>query len=106
MWWIIGFLILLIIVLGVSIIFLNQQVTELELKINEEMLEHQKSKDEIVNYHLYFLKLFSEAYSQLERIDHRGSFSSDDEVGFAFKVIIQTIGDVKTKLEELKLEEE
>lgn len=82
------------------------QIDVLEIALSDELTAHETTKSEIINYHLYFLKLYSEAYSQLERIDQRGSFSSDDEVGFAFKVIIQTIGDVKNKLTDLKIEEE
>jgi uncharacterized protein involved in tolerance to divalent cations len=40
--------------------------------------------------------------SKLKRIDRLGSFESDDEVGFVFKTIKNTIEELKTELDNLK----
>ena len=40
----------------------------------------------------------------MQRIDKRGSFSSDDEVGFSFKVIQKAIEVVTVKLREMRKE--
>lgn len=61
---------------------------------------------ETIKYYKYFLELFTQTYGELSRIDKRGSFSSDDEVGFAFRVIISAIETVKDKLKSIKGEEE
>lgn len=79
-----------------------KQIEQLEsevLKINQV---ERRIYTEAVNYYQAFLILFTDAYSELVRIDKRGSFSSDDEVGFSFKVIVTAIKNVKEKIEELK----
>lgn len=48
------------------------------------------------------MELFVQAKDRLHRIDLKGSFSTDDEVGFVFKLINSTIIEVSSKLEELK----
>lgn len=63
-------------------------------------------EDEAIKYHRYFLELFTQTYQELQRIDKRGSFSSDDEVGFAFRVIMTAIENVKEKLRLVETEEE
>lgn len=40
--------------------------------------------------------------AKLKRIDRLGSFESDDEVGFVFKTIKNTIEELKTELNNLK----
>jgi uncharacterized protein involved in tolerance to divalent cations len=40
--------------------------------------------------------------SKLKRIDRLGSFESDDEVGFVFKTIKNTIEELKAELDNLK----
>ncbi len=40
--------------------------------------------------------------SKLKRIDRLGSFESDDEVGFVFKTIKNTIEELKNELDNLK----
>lgn len=40
--------------------------------------------------------------SKLKRIDRLGSFESDDEVGFVFKTIKNTIEELKSELDNLK----
>lgn len=60
---------------------------------------------EAENYYLAMLKLFTEAKHTMDAVDKRGSFSSDDEVGFAFKIIKIAIDNVANQLEELNTEQ-
>jgi hypothetical protein len=69
------------------------------LKINET---EKRLYTEAINYHQAFLFMFADAYAELQRVDKKGSFSSDDEVGFSFKVIVTAIKNVKEKIESLK----
>ena len=48
------------------------------------------------------IELFTSAKVRLNRIDESGTFSSDDEVGFAFKLINSTIIELHSKLLTLK----
>lgn len=91
-----------LIVLGFVTMNLYNQVNQLE-----QYLEHAgKVEEDVDKYYQYFLGLFTKCYVELQRIDKRGSFSSDDEVGFSFRVVLTAIGDVKTKLESMKLQQE
>lgn len=47
------------------------------------------------------LKLFVEAKAQLTKVDAKGSFSTDDEVGFVFKLINSVIVEITSKLNEV-----
>lgn len=48
------------------------------------------------------ITLFSEAKARLIKIDNNGSFSTDDEVGFVFKLIDSTIIEVSSRLDQIK----
>lgn len=47
------------------------------------------------------LKLFLEVRKRIDSVDKNGSFSSDDEIGFAFKIIEGTINNLVEKLNEI-----
>ena len=101
--------VILIILLIVSIIvirnLLRQNDTLVEnLQIYSNKIESVEA--DTIKYHKYFLELFTQTYQELQRIDKRGSFSSDDEVGFAFRVILTAIETVKNKLGVVETEEE
>lgn len=88
-----------VIVVGYFIVSnLLSQVEQLESSLQSSI---QKEVD-FVKYYDYFIKLFTEAHLEMVRVDKRGAFSSDDEVGFSFKVIYRAIEDVKKKLAELE----
>lgn len=72
-----------------------------EFILGVEKREKQINED-AEKYYTAFLHLFIEAQSELKRVDKRGAFSSDDEVGFAFKVIKTSIDNVVLKLKEFK----
>lgn len=100
-------ILLLIIALQFWFIYnLNSQITKFETYISQIGKRESKHYEEIEKYYNVFLKLFSDAYSDMQRVDKRGSFSSDDEVGFAFKVILSAIATVKETLENLRKDQE
>ena len=98
-------LLLVIIVLSVIIWNLNSQINQFEKVIKDFDDKETKLYVELENYYKVFLGLFTEAYTTMKRIDKNGAFSSDDEVGFSFKVILGAIQTVTEKLENLKTEE-
>lgn len=74
---------------------------------NSKLLRNQeKLEADIIKHYDFFIGLFGRAQIQLELVDKRGAFSSDDEVGFAFKTIKTAIEEVKTQLERVKANEE
>lgn len=85
---------------------LYHQSKQLEEFITGVDKREKKIYEDAEKYYLAFLQLFTNADSEISRIDKRGVFSSDDEVGFAFKVIKTCIGNVVAKLKELKDEQE
>tara|TARA_R110000868_G_scaffold12456_12_gene59588 strand:+ start:41 stop:388 length:348 start_codon:yes stop_codon:yes gene_type:complete len=97
---------ILVIIGGIVVInLLKQNDTLVEsLQIYSNKIE--TVEEEAIKYHKYFLELFTHTYQELQRIDKRGSFSSDDEVGFAFRVILAAIETVKNKLGVVEIEEE
>ena len=102
-------MIFICIVLGICLVIcifiisnLLNQVNQLELHANKNVNRIIKQSTEFDKYYEYLLKLFSETFLELQRVDKRGSFSSDDEVGFAFRVIVLAIEQTKEKLLALK----
>lgn len=93
------FLILLTILLSFFCYNLYNQVVKLEKLYKKQT----KKEVDIDNFYKYILGLLTHAYSEMGRIDQRGSFSSDDEVGFAFRIIYRAIEDTKTKLESIRV---
>ena len=85
---------------------LNNQVKQLEDEIQKFNEKEKYLNDELINNYEVFLNIFTDAYTTLIRIDKKGSFSSDDEVGFTFKILMTTIETVKDKLINLKVESE
>jgi hypothetical protein len=47
----------------------------------------------------------TKCYSEIDKVDKNGSFSSDDEIGFAFGVIKGSIQETLSEIEKLKEEE-
>ena len=103
-------IILLTVVIGImaKVIYnLFNRNTQLELYVNEleGIVEKQtKESDDFDSYYEYLLELFTQCFMEMQRIDKRGSFSSDDEVGFSFKVIQKAIEVVTVKLREMRKE--
>lgn len=106
----IEFLIILTIIIFGTLLFiifnLNNQVKQLEEEVQKFDQKEKYLYEELEKYYNVFLGIFSDAVITLERIDKRGSFSSDDEVGFTFRIIKNVIQEVKTKLDNLRKTEE
>lgn len=97
-----------LIIIGLCFVVYNlyNQSKQLEEFIIGVDKREKKIYEDAEKYYLAFLQLFTNADSEMSRIDKRGAFSSDDEVGFAFKVIKTCIANVVEQLKRLKDEQE
>lgn len=71
-------------------------------QLESALKETGKIEDEVVTFYEVMLRIFMNAEGEMRRIDKRGAFSSDDEVGFGFKVIKTSIENVVVQLKSLK----
>ena len=71
-------------------------------KYEELAVQSQASYENALNLLNKMIELFASAKVRLSKIDESGTFSSDDEVGFAFKLIDSTIVELHSKLLILK----
>lgn len=94
-------IILLIIALGV-LSFIASNLYAQNQQLEEELMKYNELEDRVVNVYNFFLETFTSAYVEMERIDKNGAFSSDDEVGFAFRVVKEAIEHVKFQITKLK----
>jgi len=63
---------------------------------NQELIEKR-----VLKALTFFKKLFGQAKMEMDRVDKNGSFSSDDEVGFAFTTINEAIHHVSFQLDKV-----
>ena len=91
-------IILLVILLGISI-YINVNL----LKRNEQMEEAQdliaNDYEELYNKMILFEAVIDDANKKLKEIDYKGSFESDDEVGFFFKELKNIQDDINKFLQ-------
>jgi hypothetical protein len=78
------------------IIILSVLVLVLSYAVRNLLLKNEKQEDILAGYMTYLNKISDTieiADKKLQEVDHRGSFRSDDEVGFVFEQIksIQSI---------------
>ena len=78
------------------IIFLSLLVVTLGFTTFNLLKKNERQEDILAGYMTYLNKIsdtIEAADKKLQEVDHRGSFKSDDEVGFVFEQIkgIQTI---------------
>lgn len=92
--------------LGFAVNNLLKQVDTLEKDLDKYGDRIVEVEAESLKYYKYYLKIFSETLSELKRVDKRGSFSSDDEVGFSFRVIVSSIEMLVEKIKSIEIEEE
>lgn len=92
------FFILTTLVLGWTSYNLFQKNMELMKHLDKSI----KLEDDVEKFYQVIMKLLVQTYAELERVDKRGTYSSDDEVGFAFKVIYTAIESCKKAVEDMK----
>ena len=84
---------------------LNRQLSQLET----ELKKGTTLEDNFIKYYEAILIIMINAQQDMTRVDHRGSFSSDDEVGFCFKalktIIDNTVLNIKNLQGETKTEQ-
>lgn len=93
--WLTSILIFIILILLYICLNLWFKISKIQKIYNTDIMSYSKL---LIN----LIAVFTAAAAKLERIDKNGSFSSDDEVGFAFKLIKETIFSLKDKLTLLK----
>lgn len=103
-WWIVS-LIIIIVILSIIIFNLYSQVKQLEDEVVSENKFTWAHEQKVMSIYNFLLNKMINAKSELDRIDKRGSFSSDDEVGFAFKVINNSIDLLINEIKSLKAED-
>ena len=97
--------ILLTIFLSISIYVnynLYTKVNTYERQINRIIIKD----NEYVKYYEVILKIILEAELEMQRIDFRGSFKSDDEVGFTFNALRTCVQNLANKIKEINEESE
>jgi len=68
-------------------------------QLEQYLQDYSKVETDAETFYKVILGLLIHTQSELDRVDKRGSFSSDDEVGFAFKAIRRSI---ETCVQQLK----
>ena len=90
------------VIVGLSIIVIALSIAVLNLVRKQE-----KAEDIVVSYMEYLDKLsrvIEISDKKLSELDHKGSFKSDDEIGFFFKSI-QQIQDILNDFKVLRIKE-
>ena len=77
-------IILLVLILGVSV-YININLLKRNETLEETYEQLAEEYDSLLNKMARFENIIDTANKKLNDIDHKGSFSSDDEVGFFFK---------------------
>jgi Na+-transporting NADH:ubiquinone oxidoreductase subunit NqrC len=89
-------MIILIIILALMVVVLGYTTFNLLRKVEKQEDELDKRQDVIVSYQTYINSLGEIIYTMTERIDKidvKGTFKSDDEVGFFFQRL-KTLSDM------------
>lgn len=94
------FFVLLTLILGFIVWNLFQQNQQLEGYIKE----FDKVEEDAEKFYRVILGLLVQTYAELLRVDKRGSFAGDDEVGFSFRVILKAIESCKHAIEQMKID--
>lgn len=76
---------------------LYSKITPLENAISKGLI----LEEEFIKYYEAILILVISAKTEMDKIDTKGAFSSDDDVGFAFKVIQTAINNLVLKMKQL-----
>lgn len=91
---------LLVMIVGLLYIIFNlyNQVLSLEESVSRDS----NIEERALVFYTTILTILGNTLVELKRVDKRGSFSSDDEVGFVFKTILETIEQTKYQIEVLR----
>ena len=81
---------IILLVLGLLVVILGYTTINLLFK-NEKAEDIISSQDNIINQ---FLTVVNESNDRLNKIDAKGSFKSDDEIGWFFNQILQIQNDL------------
>ncbi len=89
-----------IIIIGFGVLLLLSLFIIINLYRKVERLEGMVADAEntAINVYNVMLEIFVSASTELERVDKRGAFASDDEVGFTFRIIKEVIEQVKYQI--------
>lgn len=101
-----GIAALVIIVQWVFIDNLLNQNRQLEDVVQKSLKANDKINEEVEKYHRVLQGIYSKAYTEIMKVDKNGSFSGDDEVGWAFGLIKDTVKDITEKLNNMKRTDE
>jgi hypothetical protein len=108
--------IVLYIILGICVIailiqwffidnLLNQN-KQLEDTVAKSLKANDKLNEDVEKYHRVLQGVYANAYAEIMKVDKKGSFSSDDEIGWAFSLIRDTVKDITEKLNNMKRTDE
>lgn len=108
--------IIIYIILGISILgnllqwfflgnLLNQN-KQMEEVLGKALKNNDKINEDVEKYHSVLQGIYSKAYTEIMKVDKKGSFSGDDEVGWAFSLIRDTVKDITEKLNNMKRTDE
>ena len=95
---------IIIIVLSIALVvslFINWNLFTQVGILEEGIKGTGKIEQSALNVYEFFLKTFTHALNDMQRVDKNGAYSSDDEVGFAFRVIMDSIEQVKLQIEKI-----
>lgn len=84
----------IIILAGIIIYNLLWQISQLE----SEVKKSNAVIDRTSTFYNFLLKIYVNAALELKRIDRLGAFASDDEVGFIFNTINETIAQINNQM--------
>lgn len=91
-------LIIVILVLLFIVFNMNAKLTALESRLES----YTDLEDNVMILIENLVVTYTKVLSKIKRIDRLGSFESDDEIGFVFKTIKQTIEDLVGELKTIQ----
>lgn len=69
------------------------------IQLEKELIENAKTIDRADNFYNFVLSIMISTLNRLKEADLKGAFASDDEVGFAFRTIVEIIEHTKHQME-------
>lgn len=66
--------------------------------LEKQVVEDADIHERVATFYNFLLKLYTEVYADLVRIDKIGAFRSDDDVGYIFNTIKETINHIVHQL--------